>query len=92
MANTKQEIRDTIQDFFNLVMSGKVVLKSYVNFHPETFFMDQADVFSSRPKEGQESFAQWGCPNKKEDDPDADGTPERPFEFYVHCFKPRTKS
>ena len=27
--------------------------------------MDQADVFSSRPKEGQESFAQWGCPNKK---------------------------
>ena len=28
----------------------------------------------------------------KADDPDADGTTEKPFEFFVHCFKPRTKS
>lgn len=53
MPETKEEIKQTIQDFFNLVVKGKVVLKSYVNFDPETFFMNQADVFSSRPKKGR---------------------------------------
>ena len=88
MKKTKEEIRQTILDFFDLVIDGNVVLKSYVNLKPKSFFKDEADVWSTRPKEGQFSYCQWG----KADDPDADGTTEKPFEFFVHCFKPRTKS
>ena len=85
MGKTK-DAKQTILDFLELIHEGKIVLKSYVNDDKYCAPVN-ARIFSTRPQKNQQSFWKWGCPNKImiENDPDADGTPEKPFEFFVSC-------